>query len=141
MLEVIGLALDLIGGGVVLLGLFRHAKPLYPGWARPPAEAAEDRSYGAIGFLFLGGGFLLQALPYLGVHQSTNHHAVAVGGGATLGLGVLVAWAAFDVAFLGFFTNELRQIPRRHGLELFALRKPTRWRVFNYEIHEERVSR
>ncbi|HSD23094.1 MAG TPA: hypothetical protein VLB79_02075 [Solirubrobacterales bacterium] len=43
--SVIGLAFDLVGAGMLALGLFRPAKLLHPGGLRSPETAAEDQAY------------------------------------------------------------------------------------------------
>jgi hypothetical protein len=90
----LGLALGVVGAAVLALGLFRPSKPLYPGWSRDPLQAATDQAFGITGFLFLGVGFLLQALPLFGVHATECAEAAGIAAAAGLLGGGFVPWVA-----------------------------------------------
>lgn len=65
MLTIIGLSLDVVGAGVLAVGLFRPSKQLFPGWSRDPFDAVSAYASGFTGFGFLAGGFLLQGIAVL----------------------------------------------------------------------------
>lgn len=109
-LSAIGLTLDLIGAAVLLTGLFRRPAQLFPGFARTPYEAAEDRAYGLAGVLFLGCGFLGQALPSFGVTESDSAFCARVAALATLAIGANVAWLLYEVLVRVFFEQQQRYV-------------------------------
>jgi hypothetical protein len=109
-LSAIGLTLDLIGAAVLLTGLFRRPAKLFPGFARTPYEAAQDRAYGVAGFLFLGGGFLGQALPSFGVGENHSAFCARVAALATLAIGANVAWILYEVLVRLFFEQQQRYV-------------------------------
>jgi hypothetical protein len=98
MLTVIGLGLDVVGAGVLAIGLFRPSQPLLPGWSRDPVEAVSDYASGITGFGFLATGFLLQGIAALSVG---NPPAVLCGllvGTLTLVIGTAAASITFEYA-------------------------------------------
>ncbi len=73
MLSAIGLALDLVGAVVLVVGLFGHARALYPGWSvRSPDDVAHDHAAGLVGGSFLVSGFVLQSLTYFDVRYECS---------------------------------------------------------------------
>jgi hypothetical protein len=58
----LGLVFDILGALALLLGLFRHPKPLYLGWQYNPPDATKDATYGITGGFFLITGFVGQIL-------------------------------------------------------------------------------
>lgn len=141
MLSVVGLALDLIGGAMLALGLFRHPQLLYPGELRSAEEATQDHCFGTVGFLFLASGFVLQALPYLGVHQSTKHGAVLLAGCATLGGGILVAWLSYGLTYFGFYARQRRFLFEHRDWEIRVVWTPKPLRFWRHErVHTGRRS-
>lgn len=107
MLAALGLALGVIGAAVLSVGLFRNSKPLLLGWARDPLQAATDQACGVTGFLFLGSGFILQALPSVGVKEpNVNDACIRSAAIATLVLGLLVAWLLYECVRRCLFSGE-----------------------------------
>src|SRR5258708_6645057 len=93
-----GLGLDVVGAVLLLLGLFRHALPLYPGWSRSPVQAAEDRAYGTTGAAFFVTGFTLQLFGSAGFGSHCQATVLLSGLVAVVG-GALAAYMLFGLAF------------------------------------------
>ena len=119
MLSAIGLAFALV------IGLFRHAEPLAPGFARDPAEVAHDASFGLVGATLLASGFVLQSLSYFGVAVECSTKATLAAAVATLLGATLFAWLAYGASYLVVFGHERRRALREWGMA-FATRRERR---------------
>jgi hypothetical protein len=134
LLSVIGLALDLIGAGMLALGLFRGAaRSTWGGYVRSPETAAEDQAYGIVGFLFLAGGFTLQALSAFGLGKVHHAWLGIVGGIAALVVGVAVAFLLYGVVYIIRFPK-VREPLRTEGEAWPAMHRERRgWRFWTFE--------
>jgi hypothetical protein len=121
MLTTVGLALDIIGAFLLLRGLFRAPRPLAPGWAYSPLDAATDMAYGTIGGLFLGVGFVGQILgngaPALPLARTVAVSVVVLIAGAVL------AYVLFGVSVILAISGVQPWVARQPGMK--ELR--TRW--------------
>jgi hypothetical protein len=128
LLSEIGLPLDLIGAALLAFGLFRPSKPLYPGWQRSPWEASEDQAYGAVGFVFLACGFVLQALSNLGLGKVPETPASDIAPVIALLAGTLLAYLLYGLVYIWRFPHEHRRTRedappvhrRRQGIRFWA---------------------
>lgn len=135
MLSALGLALSAVGAGALSAGLFRPSQRLYPGWARDPLQTAADFGFGITGFLFLAGGFAMQALPSFGVQATKCVGTIELVTSAGLLGGALMAWIICEVLRVYFFRWE--KADAAHSGEAFeaslqfqpGLERSGRWRV------------
>jgi hypothetical protein len=102
----LGLVFDVIGAIALLLGLFRHPKPLYPGWSYSPHDAATDHAYGITGGMFLTLGFVGQMLGN-GRHALPLWETVGLAAAVLIG-GAVVAYVVFKVTY----KVEIRRLER-----------------------------
>jgi hypothetical protein len=123
MLSAIGLALDLLGATALAMGLFRRPRPLYPGWAHSPDDAARDVAYGVTGWTFLALGFVLQSLPHFGVSADGSDAAVLAAALASVALGAVAAVVLFGATFLVMLPREIRYSAEKHDLHVHVRRQ------------------
>jgi hypothetical protein len=98
-LSAIGLALDLVGAVVLVVGLFRPLRPMGYGTAfvYGPDDAARDAGFAVAGAPLLALGFFLQSLPYFGVSLECSTWVNAIAAGIALVGGSLYALLAYRV--------------------------------------------
>jgi hypothetical protein len=96
-LSAIGLALDFVGATFLVIGLFRPARPTFPGYTYAPDDAARDAGFGVAGGSLLGIGFVLQSLPYFGVSVECSSAATALASGAALAVGTVYGLVAYEI--------------------------------------------
>ena len=129
LLSEIGLPLDLIGAAMLALGLFRPTKPHHPGWQRSPWEASQDQAFGAVGFMFLATGFILQALSNLGVVHVRETSLVDAAPVIALASGVCVAYLLYGLVYIRRFPQECA---RMRGDQPPPQRQPRGWRFWDF---------
>jgi dipeptide/tripeptide permease len=127
-LSAIGLALDFVGATFLVIGLFRPARPTFPGYAYAPDDAARDAAFGVAGGSLLGAGFVLQSLTYFGVSPSCGSWANATASAVALVGGIAYGLVAYEITHRQVFDRRradgLRRWPditpypldRRRGL-------------------------
>lgn len=96
MLTIIGLSLDVVGAGVLAIGLFRPPQELFPGWSRDQLEAVTDYASGITGFGFLAIGFGLQGIAVLTAGGPPAWCAALLAAAVTLVVGGLAASFTFE---------------------------------------------
>lgn len=96
-LSPIGLALDFVGAAFLVIGLFRPARPTFPGWAYAPDDAARDAAFGVAGGSLLGAGFVFQSLPYFGVSPNCGSSANALAAAAALVGGAAFGLVVYEI--------------------------------------------
>lgn len=93
----IGLALDFVGAVFLVVGLFRPARPTFPGYAYAPDDAARDAAFGLAGGALLGAGFVFQSLTYFGVSANCASWVNATASGIALLVGTAFALVVFEI--------------------------------------------
>jgi hypothetical protein len=93
----IGLALDFVGAGFLVVGLFRPARPTFPGYAYAPDDAARDAAFGVAGGTLLAAGFVFQSLTYFGVSPNCSGLVNATASAVALVVGFVVALVAYEI--------------------------------------------
>jgi hypothetical protein len=114
MVQVLGLVFALVGAVALALGLFSHAEPSAPGFARSPAQYAHDAAFGVVGATMLSAGFLLQMLPYLGISHYTRHWVAAAFAAVALAVVALIAFVAYGLLYIAFHAVEARRVAAAH---------------------------
>jgi hypothetical protein len=137
-LSVIGLALDAVGAVVLIIGLFRPARGLYPGYAYAPDDAARDSAFAVAGATLLTLGFAFQSLPYFGLTAECSAWVNGLASAAALIAGIVYALVAYEITHRRVFDWRREQGLRdgleyptelRRGLWFWRGRRPLRfWR-------------
>jgi hypothetical protein len=96
-LSAIGLALDFVGAGFLVVGLFRPARPTFPGYAYAPDDAARDAAFGVAGGAMLAAGFIVQSLPYFGFSPHCSNSVNATASAVALIVGFACALVLYEV--------------------------------------------
>jgi hypothetical protein len=118
-LSVIGLALDLVGAVVLAVGLFRPARPTFPGYAYAPDDAARDAAFGVAGATLLGAGVVFQSLPYFGIGPSPCGAWVnAAAWVIALVAGAVYALVAYEITHRLVFDRRRAEGLRKWGSEM-----------------------
>lgn len=116
MLSAIGLTLDLVGAVALVLGLFGHARALYPGYSvRSPDDVAHDEAFGIVGALFLAFGFFLQSLTYFGIRVDCSVRATTIAASVTLISGSGAACLLYGLLYVPLQRREVRHIRSENG--------------------------
>jgi hypothetical protein len=105
---VTGLTCDIVGAVTLTLGLFRHPRPLVPGWASGPNETARDQAFGIAGAALLLLGFVGQLLPDFGVRSDLTHERALVVAGVSLPAAVLLGLTVYSVGLLASYSRARR---------------------------------
>ena len=138
MLTIIGLSLDVVGAGVLAIGLFRHSQQLFPGWARDPVEAVSDYASGITGFGFLAVGFVLQGIGALAAGGRPSVWGGLVAGLLTVVVGAVAASIIFESLRAALLPVEkaraVESYPRRyqfdpHWARIGGWPMPRLWRL------------
>jgi len=130
MVTVLGLVFGLVGAVALAYGLFAYSKPTLP--HRSPTDYAHDAAAGVVGATFLGIGFFLQALPYMGISHYTRHWVTAVFALVALVVVSSIAFVAYGLLYIAFHAVEARRFAaeypstsydtrrQRHGVRFWA---------------------
>jgi hypothetical protein len=101
---------DLVGAVALALGLFGYSEPLAAGFRRSPAQYAHDAAFGVVGATLLGIGFIVQALPYLGVSHYQRHWVTLLVALVALAIISAVAFVAYGLLYIAFHAVEARRV-------------------------------
>ena len=115
MVTVLGLAFDLVGAVALALGLFEYSRP--EGWhglQRSPGQYAHDAAFGVVGGTLLSVGFLLEALPYMGISHYSRHWVTALFALVALIVVAAAAFVAYGLLFIAFHAVEARRLTAEH---------------------------
>ena len=128
LLSAIGLALDLEGAIVLVIGLFRPIRPLFPGWSSPPDDAARDAAFGVAGASLLAIGFVLQSLTYFGVTVvSCSARATAGWEALTLLGGLVYGLTVYEITHRRVFDRQRAYGPRKWQMDYPLDRRRGLW--------------
>ena len=136
MLTTIGLVLDIIGAIALVIGLFRHPRPLYPGWNYHPTDAATDHAYGISGGVFLTLGFIGQILGSTGTPHPVPFVRAMVWAAVTMIVGLLLAYVLYGVAFIVSMQRETKWAASHHPdmNDSQWQREPKRLKFWRYSL-------
>jgi hypothetical protein len=98
---------DLVGAVALAFGLFAYSKPA--GSHRYPTEYAHDAAFGVVGATLLSIGFVLQALPYLGISHYQRHWVTALVALIALVIVSAAAFVAYGLLYIAFHAVEARR--------------------------------
>jgi hypothetical protein len=129
MLSSIGLALDFVGAFALVVGLFGHARPLFPGYNRSPEDVAHDIGFGVVGAVLLASGFVLQSIPYFISPPHASHRFALVAWGCTLVGSTVIGWLAYGAIYLVALVLE-----RRRGGMKYSTRRERRGVRFWHQV-------
>ena len=127
MVTVLGLVFALVGAVALALGVFAHSRPRVDGgFHRSPTEYAHDAAFGVVGATLLSTGFLLQALPYMGISHYTRHWVTALFALIALLVVAGVAYLAYGLLFIAFHAVEARRLAVEHPSLSYDVRRRRR---------------
>jgi hypothetical protein len=121
-LSAIGLALDAVGAVVLVVGLFPPLRPLTPGYAYGPGDAARDAGFAVAGATLLALGFVLQSLTYFGLTIECPAWVNLLASVLSLGVAIGYAFAVYAITYPRVYDRRREQglrdwpeieIPRR----------------------------
>lgn len=136
MLSVIGLSFDLVGALTLSVGLFGHVRPLLVGWKHSPLDVAHDIAAGLTGGLLLTSGFIIQALPYLGIRPRESHQVIGLVAISTGFVAAVASYLIYGSIYLAVLGHERRRVQRLEGGDFRVRRRRRGFRFWAQESEE-----
>ena len=116
MFGAIGLALDIVGAVVLLVGLFARERGV-GGLNRTPQDVASDWALGIVGGAYLVAGLILQSLASFDVRHEVSGRAAFKAWLLCLAVGLVYAWIAHTGLAANLAPSRERVLLRRQAQE------------------------